>query len=82
MFSQPMPQADAGGAGVSDMANGFFATIFKQDKQAVERLHKEVTRTSDRAINSANALSDTIKGMIERKQMLDGKPANGTTKGS
>jgi hypothetical protein len=77
-----MRPTGADGRGVSDMANGFFAAIFKQDKQAVERLHREVTRSGDRAINSANALSDTIKGMIERKQILDGKPANGTTKGS
>ena len=64
------------------MANGFFATIFKQDRVAVERLHREVNKTADKAITNANALSETIKDMIERKQRLDGKPANGTTKGS
>ncbi len=66
---------------MSDMA-GFFATIFHKDKQAVERLHKEVTRTSDRAITNANALSETIKGMMERTAQLAGKPENGTAKGA
>lgn len=61
---------------------GFFATIFKQDRIAVERLHNEVKKTSDKAINNANALSNTIQGMIERKQLLDGKLANGTPKRS
>lgn len=62
------------GRGVSDMANGFFATIFHKDKQAVERLHREVVRTSDRAINTANALSETIRGMVENNDRLTHRP--------
>lgn len=59
---------------------GFFVTIFKNDKQAVERLHREVSGTANKAIDSAHKLSETIKEMIDRKHEIDGKPTNGTTK--
>lgn len=55
----------------------FFAAIFhtQHARSAVAHLHNEVAKSSDRAISAANALEETIKGVVDRKRALDTRNA-------
>ena len=51
---------------------GLFAILMKKDSKAIAKLQSEVARTSNQAIDSANALQETIRGVIDRKNELAG----------
>lgn len=55
----------------------FFSALRARDRAAVERLHSQVTKTADKAINNANALTETIRGMIDRDDSLTHRRRNG-----
>lgn len=60
------------GGGIEPMGNKFLTYILgnKHERQAVDRLHEEIVRSSNKAVVTANALESTIKEMIERKKRL------------
>ena len=59
-----------------------FVTGNNRGREAVDRLHGEVIRTSNEAVSQANQLEDTIREMVNRKRRLRGLPTDDTPRKS